>query len=142
MTDPSHLPRRRPRPVIVLAGRQRPHENFLLAVAIVTGAAYIGGAPPPGSITALLPGWAIRVWAIGLALHGVVGLVAVLIRGQRGAELEAGAMLIGTASLVWYALAVVPFGWRALFAAAVSIAWAAANMVRLVQIRRDLKASR
>jgi hypothetical protein len=34
---------------------------------------------------------------------------------------------------------VVPFGWRALFAGLVSLAWAAANLVRAAQIGRDLK---
>jgi len=123
------------RPVIVISGRHRPHELLLLVVSLATGLAYTVGAPPPTSVAALLPGWALHVWSLSLALSGVIGIVGV----WRSLRLEQAGMLLGAAALVWYCAAVVPFGWRALFAGLVSLAWAAANLVRAAQIGRDLK---
>lgn len=126
------------RPVVVLAGRHRPHEILLLVVSVLIGAAYTLGAPPPGSLAALLPGWAVLVWAVGLAASGVVGLVGV----AYSMRLEAAGMLLGAGALVWYAGAVAPFGWRASFACAISCAWAGANLWRAWQIRGDLRRPR
>lgn len=130
------------RPVLVISGRHRPHEILLLVVSVVTGAAYTVGAPPPTSVAALLPGWALHVWSLGLAVSGAVGLLGVLTRRGWSLQFEQAAMLIGAGALVWYAAAVVPFGWRALLAGAISLAWALANLVRALQIYRDLKGPR
>jgi len=119
---------------VVIPGRHRPHEILRLAVSVVTGAAYTFGAPAPGSLAALLPGWAVLVWSVGLALSGLVGLVGVL----WSLRLEAAGMLTGAGALVWYTAAVGQLGWRALFAALISLAWAGANVWRAVQIRGDL----
>jgi hypothetical protein len=93
-------------------------------------------------VTALLPGWAIRTWAVGMALSGLLGLIGILARGMRSVQVEQAAMLIGAAALVWYTAAVVQFGWRALFAGLISALWAAANLWRAWQIRSDLKGLR
>ncbi|HEX2549980.1 MAG TPA: hypothetical protein VHK64_00170, partial [Nocardioidaceae bacterium] len=66
----------------ILAGRHRPHELLLLAVSLVTGIAYTVGAPPPSSVAAALPGWAVDVWAVGLAVSGALGLVGALTSRQ------------------------------------------------------------
>lgn len=126
------------RPLIVVSGRHRPHELLLLAVSVVTGLAYTVGAPPPASVAALLPGWALHVWSAGLVVSGVVGLAGALSRRWWSLQVEQAGMLIGAASLIWYTAAVVPFGWRALLAGAISVAWATANVARALQIRRDL----
>lgn len=123
------------RPVVVVSGRHRPHEILLIIVSILTGAAYTVGAPPPTSIAALLPGWALLVWSIGLAVSGVIGLAGVL----WSLRIEAAGMLLGTGALIWYAAAVAPFGWRGLLAGAISVAWAGANLWRALQIRQDLR---
>lgn len=128
--------------VLVVSGRHRPHEILLLVVSVVTGVAYTVGAPPPTSVSALLPGWTLHVWALGLALSGVVGLSGVVTRRPWSLQTEQAGMLLGAAALVWYCAAVAPYGWRALFAGAVSLAWAAANLARAAQIRRDLKEDR
>lgn len=122
-------------PLVVISGRHRPHEILLLAVQVITGVAYSIGAPPPTSMAALMPAWALLVWAVGLAVSGVLGLAGVV----WSPRVEAAAMLIGAAALIWYAGALVPFGWRALLAGAISIAWAAANLWRALQIRNDLE---
>lgn len=130
------------RPIVIVSSRHRPHEILLLFVSLVTGLAYTVGAPPPQSVTALLPGWAVRVWAVGLAASGVVGLAGVMSRRGWSLQVEQAAMLLGAAALLWYTAAVLPFGWRALFAGAVSIGWAVANLTRAAQIRADLAGRR
>jgi hypothetical protein len=123
------------RPVVVLAGRHRPHELLFLVVSLLVGVAFIVGAPPPGSLTAALPGWAVLVWSVGMAASGVLGLVG----AWRSLRLEQAAMLLGASALVWYVAAVAQFGWRALLAGLICAAWACANLWRAWQIRRDLR---
>lgn len=126
------------RPLVVVSGRHRPHEILLLVVQVITGVAYTVGAPPPSSVSALLPGWALLVWSVGLAASGVVGLAGAL----WSPRVEAAGMLFGAGALVWYAAALTPYGWRALLAGAISAAWAGANCWRALQIRRDLRGPR
>lgn len=126
----------------VVSGRHRPHEILLLVVSLVTGAAYTVGAPPPTSMAALLPGWTLHVWAFGLLVSGVVGLSGIATRRAWSLQTEQAGMLIGAASLVWYCAAAAPYGWRALFAGGIAMAWAAANVVRAAQISRDMKEDR
>ena len=126
------------RPLVVVSGRHRPHEILLLAVQVITGVAYTVGAPPPTSVAALLPGWALLVWSVGLAVSGVIGLAGVI----WSPRVEAAGMLLGAGALIWYAAALAPFGWRALLAGAISAAWAGANLWRALQIRQDLRGPR
>lgn len=119
---------------LVIAGRHRPHEILLLALSLLIGVAYSIGAPPPTSLAASLAGWAVLVWSIGLALSGGIGLVGVF----WSLRFEQAGMLLGAAALLWYAAAVTPFGWRALFAGGISLAWATANLARAVQIQREV----
>lgn len=130
------------RPVVLISGRHRPHEILLLVVSLVTGVAYTVGAPPPTSVAALMPSWALHVWSLGLALSGAIGLVGAIARRPWALRLEQAGMLLGAGALCWYAAAVAPFGWRALFAGAITMAWAGANLVRAVQIERDLRGGR
>jgi len=129
------------RPVLIVSGRHRPHEVLLLVVSLLTGVAYTVGAPPPTSIAALLPGWAVHMWSGGLLLSGLVGLVGALLRRPPGLKLEQAAMLIGAAALIGYTAALATLGLPALFAGSISLAWAGANVWRAAQIRRDLKGS-
>lgn len=130
------------RPVLVISGRHRPHELLLLGVSLATGLAYTVGAPPPTSVAALLPGWALHVWSLSLTLSGAVGLAGALTRRSWSLQVEQAGMLIGAGALIWYSAAIAPYGWRALFAGAICAAWAAANVVRALQIRTDLKGAR
>lgn len=130
------------RPVVVVSGKLRPHEILLLAVSLATGLAYTIGAPAPTSVAALLPAWAVLVWAVGLAISGALGLAAVVAHRRWSLQVEQASMLLGAAALVWYSAAAGQFGWRGLSAATVYAAWAAANVARAVQIRADLKSAR
>lgn len=127
---------------MVISGRHRPHELLLLVVSVITGAAYTCGARPPASIAAALPGWAVAVWSAGLLLSGVIGLTGALTTRPWSLQVEQAAMLLGAAALIWYTAALVPLGWRALFAGSISLGWAAANVVRAGQIRLDRRRAR
>jgi hypothetical protein len=81
------------------------------------------------------------MWSLGLFVSGVLGLFAALWRGaiRFALEIERVAMLVSTGALLLIGGAsFVVNGWRALFSASLAIAWAAANIVRSGQIRRDL----
>ena len=131
-----------PRPIVVVAGRDRPHELLFLGLSLLSGISYLLGAPPPGSITALMPPWEIHAWAGGLLASGLIGLVGCWWRGNhaRGLGLEMGAMLIGSGALLLYSVAAFSLGgWRALFAGGIGVTWMAANLLRAGQIRSDLR---
>lgn len=130
------------RPLIVLTGRHRPHELALLAVSAVLGAAFLLAAPPPTSVASQMPHPYVVAWATGLMVSGVVGLVGCLARlpSRRGLLLELGGMLIGAGALLTVLVEVFAFaGWRGLFSGGFVAAWIAANLMRVWQIRQDLR---
>jgi hypothetical protein len=133
------------RPIIVITGRGRPHELLFLAYPLVTGAAFLLGAPRPSSMGDELGAVWGYVWAVGLLLSGVVGLVGCFWRRDliRGLLLERAGMLFGAAAALGYATQVYNVnGGRSLFGAGFCVAWAVANMVRAVQISNDLRSLR
>jgi hypothetical protein len=128
------------RPILVLTGRHRPHEQLLLAYGALSGAVFLAGAPEPAGIAAVMPGAVVTLWAVGMVVSGVVGLVGNWWRGERGQVLEAGGLLVGAGSLLIYAAtAVAAAGTRAMFPAGIILAWFAANLWRAVQIRAELR---
>lgn len=128
------------RPVVVVTGRRRPHEQLLLAYGAFSGAVYLLGAPPPTSLAVTIPHWLVLVWSAGLVVSGAVGLAGCWWRGIRGLRLEQGGLLIGAGALLIYTVSAFVFaGTRALFAGGVVCMWAAANLWRAVQCHRDLK---
>jgi len=130
------------RPVLVVAGRHRPHEIAFLLFSLMVGVAFTLGTAPPQSVAATMPEVTVRVWAIGLLVSGVVGLAAVLppLDVRLSLQLEAGAMLIGAGALLVVTVAVFNYaGLRGLFGGGFCAAWLAANLVRAVQIHRDLR---
>lgn len=130
----------RPRPIVIVTGRHRPHEQLLLAYSALVGAAYLAsGAPDPPSMSALLSTTAIAAWAVGLATSGVVGLVGCWWRGERGLGLEMGGLLINAAALVVYSTAAFTAGgMKALLPGGIVLAWACANVWRAAQAFRDI----
>jgi hypothetical protein len=140
-----------PRPIVLVTGRQRPHEVLLLVLSVLVGAGYSFGAPPPASVAALMPSWLVHVWAGGLLVSGVTGLAS-LAGGPRLVErrmhLEIGAMLIGAAALMLSTEATIQYAAeagvlpRAGLAAGFGVAWTGANLWRAIQIRFDLRTLR
>lgn len=130
------------RPVVVLAGPQRPHELLLLAVGVLSTVGYGAGGPPPGSITATLPGWAVVAFYVLFGTGSAIGLAGCALRRRSvGPGLEQGGLLIQAAALMLYAPAIMVYagarGWGVVLILA---AWAAANCWRAGQIQRDLNA--
>ena len=130
------------RPIVVLTGAHRPHEQLLLAVSLGWGAACLLGAPPPGSVVTLLPRWEVVAWTVLLLVSGVVGLVGCWWRGHiaTGLGLELAGMLFGAGATIVYVTGVVAAtGVRGLFPAVIVAAWSAANLWRAAQIRGHLR---
>jgi hypothetical protein len=128
------------RPVVVVTGRHRPHEQLLLAYGAFSGALYLLGASPPSSIAATVPHWLVLLWSAGLVVSGGVGLIGCWGSGVRGLQLEQGGLLIGAGSLLIYVVAAFSFaGERALWAGGLVCMWAAAHLWRAWQCHRDLR---
>lgn len=132
------------RPVIVIAGRHRPHELVFLGLALTFGVSYSTAAPPPQSAAASMPPWLVTAWAVALGVSGAVGLLAVLVlhRWWHEAALwaEAGSMLVGAGALALITAAIISYaGATASFGIGFCVAWAVANLARAWQIRRELR---
>lgn len=129
--------------LVVLSGPLRPHELVFQALAVLVGAPYLLGAPPPNSVAALMPEWAIRTWAAGLLLSGLLSVVALALHrlAEVALRIEQAAMLLGAGALVWAGYAVFVYAWssRALLSGGFCLCWALANVVRAEQCRRDLR---
>lgn len=119
------------------------HELLLTVYALVAGVSLLVAAPEPTSVNAALPGWSIPVWTSGLVAGGVLYLVGKFgpwRRLRRGKEFERAGLLLGAAALVTYSAAAMSVGGgRAFFAAGSCLAWAAANIVRVVQLAREIE---
>lgn len=132
-------------PLVVVVGRDRPHEVAFSVCAAVLGVLYAVGAPRPGSMAGLVQGPMFYVFAVGLALGGVVTLIGAHLRGdvERALEIERAGLMILTGALLVYAAAVITvFGWQALIAGGLVAAWVHANIRRSITIGRDLRSVR
>lgn len=132
-------------PIVVVVGRDRPHEIAFSVWALILGVMFTAGAPRPGSLSGLVTGPAFYVFAVGLGLGGLVTLSGSLwMRGlERALEVERAGLVILTGALLVYAAAVtVTFRWQALIAGGLVGAWVWANIRRSVIITRDLRAVR
>lgn len=131
------------RPVIIVAGRHRPHELLLLLYSALLGAGYLAGAPVPASLADAVSSTVVTVWAAVLTVSGVAGLVGCWWRGERGLGVELGALLMNASALLLYSSAVfAAAGMRALLPGGLVAAWAAANVWRAAQTAVDLKSVR
>lgn len=133
-----------PRPIIIITGKQRHHEQLLLAFSVVAGVAFLLGAPR-SAVTQQLDEALVNVWAAGLAVSGVVGLAGCFWRNNlgRGLLLERSGMLIGAAAVFGFAVQVYAVaGGRGLFTSGFYLAWALANVARSLQISKDLRDTR
>lgn len=129
--------------LVVLSGPLRPHEMMFQGLALVLGAVYLIGAPPPTSVAALMPEWAVRLWAAGLLVSGLLTALSIGLhrRAETSLRVEQSAMLIGAAALTWAGYAVFVYAWssRALLGGGFCLVWAAANVLRSEQCRRDAR---
>jgi hypothetical protein len=129
---------------IALMARPAPHKLLLLAVQVILGVAYTVGVPPPTSVSATQPPLAVHLWALAMLVSGSVGLIANVYRRlglSMALRLERGAMDLGAAAMMLYAVSLIGYAGlsRALASALICLFWAAANIWRGLQIRRDVK---
>src|ERR1044072_3235134 len=111
------------RPIVLLVGRHRPHEQLLLAYSALLGVLYLTMAPAP-AWSVVLHAWVFSAWAAGLAVSGVVGLAGCWWRGERGMGVELGGLLVNAGALLMYVASVFTYaGWRALFTGGLVAAW-------------------
>jgi len=124
---------------IIITSKIRPHELFLFAAQIVLGLGYLVTVPAPASMAALVPPWLVYAWSAGMLISGLAGAAAAMLHySVRMLDLERGALVMSTGSLTLIGGASLMLnGWRAFFAVAMIGFWAAANVARIVQIRRD-----
>lgn len=122
--------------------KRSPHELLLLVAAAIIGVSYTLGAPPPTSISATQPAWAVRAWAVAMLISGVAGLVGNMLHRDpmRSLRLTGGAMDLGAAAMVLYTVSLFAYaGGRAIAAGVTFGLWAAANLWRAHQLRRELR---
>ena len=134
-----------PTPIIILTGKRRPHELMLLGFSILSGVAFLLGAPRPASMGSEMGGTWVDLWAASLAISGAVGLLGCYWKDnlRQGLLLERSGMLIGAAAVFGYAMQVYSYnGTKALFAGGFCLAWAFSNVARSLQIGKDLDSLR
>lgn len=130
-----------PRPIIIISGKHRHHELLLLAFSVLAGVAFLLGAPR-SAVTQQLDETLVNVWAVGLTVSGVVGLLGCFWRNnlERSLLLERSGLLIGAGAVLGFAMQVYSVaGGRGLFTAGFYLAWALANVARSLQIGKDLR---
>ena len=126
------------RPVVVVTGKRRPHEVFLLASSLILGVLFLLGAPRPPSVDHVWFPW----WATALAGSGAMALIGCYWRRNlwMALALERAGLLFNACCCFVYAVMVVSHnGWRALFAAWFFASWVVADVVRSLQISNDLR---
>lgn len=131
------------RPIIIVTGRNRPHEVMLFASSIVLFGAWAVGSPMPASLLAV-PQVAVAAWFILQGVAGPLGLFAVFAPSHRrvqGLRLERAANLLEASAGAFYVPAVISLGgWRSLVVATfVGLVWVVGSLWRVVQITGDLR---
>lgn len=131
------------RPLVLVGRGQRPHEIMLLFLAPIF-AYQIVFSPATGSATSVMPRWEVLLFALVLAVSGVVGLVGCVLREsirwyELGLAVEGGALTLGAGGLLLFTGVLGDVtNWRGigwLFTGA----WFCANIWRGIQCVRELR---
>jgi len=131
-----------------------------MVLATLLGVGYLTAAPPPGSVRALMPGWVVVVWAIGLLGSGLLGMYGcirqaladnadtrqhladklfsglVLERAAIGVQTGVLVIILGSSVYAWAMSPIAPF--PALGIGFIG-AWMAANVWRDRQISGEVR---
>lgn len=127
-------------PIVIVSGRHRPHELLALWTSVPLGVGILATLPAPQSLAAVMPAWVVGLWAVVLAGSGVLGIGAMLWRGDRlrALRVETAAWILNAGVLGAFAgAAFIVAGQRAWFAGGWLASGAAANLWRAVQITRQ-----
>lgn len=103
-------------------------ESFIALLCGLSSVSYLAGAPQPRTIDALLPFWLRFTWGAYLLFGGVLTLLGLVV-GIRRVE-KAGLLLLSGPAVVYGVAIVAAAGWRAVFPAGITFAFAAAFSVR------------
>jgi hypothetical protein len=138
-----------PRPVIVITGRQRPHERALSIIAVLLGGLYVAGeflgpvrVSPPRAIAGFLGAWAVGPWAVVMLAGGVACLAGSYWPGRHdvGLKVEQASQLAQAAATMLVAVgALVVAGVGGIVGAAAFGAWSWACLERTWGIGKDLQ---
>jgi len=128
-------------PVLVIPGRDRPHELVFSGYAVVIGGLYAAGASFSPAARTVLPGVWSNAYGAALLVGGVLTLVGAfwVSNIERGLDIERSGLLILSGALTIYVAAVLgTVGTSGGFAGGLALAWVYANVSRAVGITRDL----
>lgn len=122
------------------------HEALLLVLAVAFAAQAWASGSEQQTITATYPAWAQAIWYGGLILGSLVALVGIIWHGHTGLLIERAALLGLAGVSASYGLAFLIHSGRAdLFHAVYVVvfvgAFAAVNIARAQQIRREIQVS-
>lgn len=134
----------RRRVLIARAGRS-PHEVWLLGACVLAGSTGLASGAESNAVAAALPGWAQLLWYAGLLLWGTVALAGLAWRHRvEGLLIERAALVALTGLCLVYALGAIVYAGlpAAAVGAALTVAFALANVARARQISHDLAAHR
>ena len=94
--------------LMVISGKN-PFQSWCMAFILVSGAGLFASAPPPDSVNAALPEWAVRAWGFSLAVAALMNLVGAYWRStpEVGARIEIVSCLIFIPANLVYPLALI-----------------------------------
>jgi hypothetical protein len=138
------LPPSKPRPMGLIAVQMsiNPFEMYWLIGICIIGVLYIFGLQAPSSVAILLPGWAVKLWAVNLGIGGIIGLAGGLWRRKllTGLALyQFGWGQIGLGTLIYGLALLISFGSTALMPGLSNLLWALACFTRVLQVQRFLQ---
>jgi len=128
----------KPEQVLLAQGSrgQNPLTVLFLLWAVLAGAAYALGTPPPNSVTASLPNWLVIPWYLILCVGGVIAIVGIWIPDLLMSLFveRSGMMMVSPAAAVYASASFAFVGWRAIGVGGITGAFAIACAVRWWQI--------
>jgi hypothetical protein len=122
----------------VKAGRH-PYQTFILALCVASGLPLLVGHPASGSLESLLPLWLSITWGASLFVGALLGLSGPYWRGTAVTALtieRCGLMLVGGAACIYGAIIVGAVGFAGSFAAAITVGFGGASLLRAHQLGR------
>lgn len=128
-------------PLLIVPGRERPHELVLSGYAVILGILYTSGFPLSAAAKTVITGWWVYVYGAALIVGGLLTLLGAfwVSNIERGLEIERSGLIVLSGALVIYAAAVFgTVGWPGAFAGGMALAWVWANVTRSLGISRDL----
>lgn len=119
-------------------------ELLIAYLCVVAGLPLALGAPPPNSIQRILPSWLVHCWGATLFIGGVLIVLGLALRrGAPGISRllvglrieQAGLLPMAAGAAVFSLVITVAAGWPGVFAGGTYLMFAAACLLRTVEVR-------